>query len=229
MCLWTSHISLYLTLFLFLCFSKSWDNSVQAWNVLDFSVKISMMYLKPKQKKIINYFHYFFYRCEIQKAIWKLITINEKLRIEEIPKTKKRKKAKNKILEAIISSLILSKSPSQYSTSIHCGECLKFYNKYTQVSALSTHLRPFIKTIPTVSSKEDKMWVAKECTRKQRMKKKNCRRQRWEMVDLNSLSLIPNSVYHNELWSSEKNVSRKYFQKFYFNQSRVRAKTLAYF
>lgn len=172
MCLWTSHISLYLTLFLFLCFSKSWDNSVQAWNVLDFSVKISMMYLKPKQKKIINYFHYFFYRCEIQKAIWKLITINEKLRIEEIPKTKKRKKAKNKILEAIISSLILSKSPSQYSTSIHCGECLKFYNKYTQVSALSTHLRPFIKAIPTVSSKEDKMWVAKECTRKQRMKKK---------------------------------------------------------
>ena len=49
------------------------------------------------------------------------------------------------------------------------------------------------------------------------------------MVDLNSLSLIPNSVYQNELWSSEKNVSRKYFQKFYFNQSRVRVKTLAYF
>ena len=63
------------------------------WNVLDFSVKISMMYLKPKQK-IINYFQYFFYTCEMQKAIWKLTTINEKLRIEEIPKTKRGRKQK---------------------------------------------------------------------------------------------------------------------------------------
>lgn len=48
------------------------------------------------------------------------------------------------------------------------------------------------------------------------------------MVDLNSLSLIPSSVYHNavELWKKQ---TEKYFQKFYFNQSRVRAKTLSIF
>lgn len=104
--------------------------------------------------------------------MWKLTTINEKLRIEEIAKTKRGRKQKNKILKAIISNLILSKSPSQYSRPIHCGKYLKFCNKYTQLSVLSTHLRPFLKAIPTIFNKEDKIWVAKECTIKQRMKTK---------------------------------------------------------